>query len=221
MATSPRDTFLRNLSQWAFDVPYATQWAVQFNPVAGLSNLLGGLQHYTTIDVDQFAINNGVLSKLTNSSVMGEADNLGLHFAQAINAPSEGFSPVRVGIEESGGFLKGAVGGDRMGMSEKIISIDMLETNLDFIDGVIRPWVIAASYRGLIERSDVPSIKCTILLSQYSKGPNRPRRKLHQFHGCVPMDVVGTTLDYDNEKLFKRTVKWVYNHYTYELFDNV
>lgn len=220
MANSPRDTFLGNLSKWEFDVPYATQWAVQIQTDAPLSQFITQLQNYTKIDVDNsFSVRGDIISKLMSKSVMGEQDNLGMHFAQSIDVPQEGFSPGRLGIEDSGGFLKGVLGGDRAGVGEKTLSMNLLETNLDFLDGVIRPWIIAAAYRGLIARSDEYSIKSTVLVTQYTKGKKRPIRKIHQFSGCVPYDVVGSSLDYDGEKIIKRAVKWVYNHYTFSLHD--
>jgi hypothetical protein len=220
MANSPRNTFLGNLSKWEYDVPYATQWALQIQPDSSNSLLSDILQKYTKIDVDDsFYINSNVISKLLSDRVAGHQDGLGLHFAQTITVPQEGFTPGRAGIEDSGGYLKGVTGGDRMSVGEKTLTIDLLETNLDFIDGIIRPWVIAASYRGLISRSDEPSIKSTILITHYTKGKSRPVRKIHQFTGCVPFDVTGSTLDYESEKIIKRSVKWLYNHYTYSLHD--
>lgn len=221
MAASPRNTFLNNLATWAYDVPYATQWAIQIDTVASVQGFIGQLQRYTNVDVNGFQIDANILNKLMNSSVMGEGNGLGIHFAQGISTPQENFSPGRVGIEDSGGYLKGITGGDRSSASEKTVSTDLLETNLDFIDGIIRPWVIAASYRGLISRSDETSIKCNLLLTQYTKGSNRPVRKIHEFSGCVPYDVMGSTLDYESEKITRRTVKWLFNHYTYKLVDNV
>ena len=97
------------------------------------------------------------------------------------------------------------------------ITIDFLETNLDFIDGIIRPWIITASYNGLIELDKAQSIKADIEMVQYTKGVGRPVRKIHSFLNCVPYSVQNNSLDYDAEKVIKRTVGWIYNHYTYRL----
>lgn len=220
MPSSPRDVFLSNLSKWEFDVPYATQWVLMITPDIAVSSFIERLQSYTRVDVDNsFYVSTDVMNKLLSQRAQGQQiDGLGLHFAQNIVVPQEGFSPGRLGIEDSGGYLKGVVGGDRMGVGEKTITTDLLETNLDFIDGVIRPWVTASSYTGLISRSDVASLKCTIEVQQYTKGKSRPIRKIHQFEGCVPYDVVGSSLDYDGEKIIKRSVKWLYNHHTYSLY---
>jgi hypothetical protein len=95
--------------------------------------------------------------------------------------------------------------------------IDFLETNLDFVDGIIRPWIITASYNGLIELDKSQSIKADLEVVQYTKGASRPVRKVHSFLNCVPFSVQSNSLDYDAERVIKRTVGWIYNHYTYKL----
>jgi hypothetical protein len=52
---------------------------------------------------------------------------------------------------------------------------------------------------------------------QYTKGVGRPVRKIHSFLNCVPYSVQTNSLDYDAERVIKRTVGWIYNHYTYRL----
>ena len=64
--------------------------------------------------------------------------------------PPETWQPASAGSEGTGGYLKGIVGGDRLDLQSKHLNIDFLETNIDFMDGLIRPWIIAASYKGLI-----------------------------------------------------------------------
>jgi len=222
MAASPRNTFLSNLATWAYDIPYSAQWAMQIDTDVPTSTFMTTLQQYTRVDLDDgFFVDDSIINKLLNTSVAGQQDGLGLHFAQSITVPQDGFTPGAAGVEESGGYIKGVIGGSRMGVSEKTITTELLETNLDFVDGILRPWMIAASYRGLIERSDLTSVKCTLYITQYTKGPNRPIRKIHHFYGCVPFDISSSTLDYEAEKLTKRSVKWLYNHYRYLLVDNV
>lgn len=221
MAQSPRDYFLRNLSTWEYDIPYATQWAITLIPEdATLDGFIESLQYYTTVDyANDFYINSNVIDALMSDDVQGVQDGVGLFFAQGISIPKEGFRPTVIGIDHSGGFLKGAIGGDRMGVGDKILTTDLLETNLDFIDGIIRPWIIAASYQGLIATSSLPSLKCTMLVTQFTKGIKRPIRKVHKFVGCVPFDVAGSTLDYDTERLVKRQVSWTFNHHTYDILE--
>ena len=218
MGGSPRDYFLENLSRWEYDIPYATQWAVRITPVAGVGAFLSNIG--TTINVDHysFQIDPGVMNALFGEQVQGSADGIGLYFAQTISTPEESFS-VDAGspLDGAGGFLQGIVGGNRSAGASRSINIDFLETNLDFVDGIIRPWIITASYNGLIELDKSQSIKADLEMVQYTKGASRPVRKVHSFFNCVPYSVQSNSLDYDSERVIKRTVGWIYNHYTYKL----
>ena len=218
MAAGPRDYFLSNLSRWEFDVPYSTQWVVHISPKAGLGNFLSNIQTSITVDHSRFILDPDLLAVLFGSDVQSQRDGLGLYFAQSMSTPSEGFSVNDLSLGEgSGGFMPGMVGSNRKSPTAKSINIDFLETNIDFIDGIMRPWIITASYLGLIELDSASSIKANIDIVQYTKGMNRPVRKIHSFHGCVPFEVQEGKLDYDQEKVTVKTVGWVYNHYTYKI----
>lgn len=212
---SPRDYFLRNLSTWEFDIPYHTQWIVRITPRADVGQFLDTIGSDISVDTPDFQVNPNVMDILFGDSVNSTLPGIGLYFAQSINTPGEGFNIS--GGQTNNGFLAGNMAGNRQGSETRTININFLETNLDFIDGIIRPWVISASYRGLIEASSEVSIKADIDLLQYTKGVGRPIRKIHRFSSAVPFEVDGLQLDYNDEKVVLRTVGWKYNHYTYDL----
>lgn len=224
-AYSPRNYFLSNLDRWELSIPLQTQWVIKIipdNPNVGTFLQQIGTD-FTTIDYSTFKIGSDITSKLFDSHAQSTSDGLGLHFAQSISLPREGFSPAKVGISDSGGFLQGVVVGERMGQGDKILTTDFLETNLDFSDGIIRPWIISAAYTGLIQLYPGESIKSTIYISQYTRGRyagERPLRKSHVFYGCVPYEVDGGKLDYAEERIITRSISWIYNHYTYNLSIN-
>jgi len=143
-----------------------------------------------------------------------------LYFAQGISLPREGFSPIDAGVDGSGGFLRGVVAGDRVGIREKSFSLDLLETNLDFCDGIIKPWIITAAYRGLINLGLENSIKSTVYIQQFTRGnaiDGKPIRKTHTFFGCVPYEIDGNTLNYESERTVTRTISWIFSQYVYRL----
>ena len=218
MGGSPRDYFLENLSRWEYDIPHTTQWAVRITPVAGVGAFLSNIGSTINVDHYSFELDSNIMSALFGEQVQGAADGVGLYFAQTISTPEESFS-IDTGtvLDGAGGFLQGIVGGNRSAGPNRSINIDFLETNLDFIDGIIRPWIITASYNGLIELEKSKSIKADLEMVQYTKGPSRPVRKVHSFLNCVPFSVQSSSLDYDAERVIKRTVGWIYNHYTYKL----
>jgi hypothetical protein len=218
MGGSPRDYFLDNLSTWEFDIPYSTQWAVRITPVAGVGGFLSNIGSTINVDHYSFELDPGILNTLFGEQVQSSADGIGLYFAQTISTPEESFGiDAGTALDGAGGFLQGIVGGNRSSGAARSINIDFLETNLDFVDGIIRPWIITASYNGLIELDQSQSIKADLEIVQYTKGVGRPVRKVHSFLNCVPYSVQSNALDYDAERVIKRTVGWIYNHYTYKL----
>jgi len=214
---SPRDYFLGNLSTWDYDVPYTTQWVVRIIPRARLSDFLAKIGSTIEADYSGFVSDPVIQQILFSENVHQILPGLGMHFAQKVTLPKESFSPTSPDASEQGGFMSGVIGGDRVGIRDKSITTDLLETNTDFIDGIIRPWIITTAYTGLIERTDTVSIKADIQVVQYTKGSDRPARKIHEFLGCVPFDVDQSSLDYDTERAVNKTVGWVYNTYTYKL----
>lgn len=212
---SPRDYFLYNLSTWEFDIPLNAQWIIRITPKAPVEEFLATIGSTIAVDTVDFSINPNVMSLLFGESVNSSLPGLGLYFAQTINTPREAFGIK--GDLANNGFLAGNMADNREGAGVRSISIGFLETNFDFIDGIIRPWVITASYRGLMEISGETSIKADIDLIQYTKGEGRPIRKIHRFSSATPFEVDGINLDYNEEKIITRSVNWVYNHYTYDI----
>lgn len=221
----PVDLFLQNLAYWSYSIPLQTQWIVKIDPVTrNNSQFISNITNNTRLDKNDFTIENNLTDVLLNSK--GDPHVLGVFFAQKVALPGENFSLDTANIDgKSGGFLEGYIGGDRE--SKRDLSIDFLETNLDFLDFVIKPWIITSSYRGLMARSTENSIKCNIYVYQYTKSVRsehlkdfeRPIRKVHQFLDCVPYSVEGKNLDYDSDDIKTYNVKWAFNHYTYKLND--
>jgi hypothetical protein len=218
MVATPRDFFLNNLSKWEFDVPLQTQWIVRITPRAYQDAFLSNIQATTTTDHYNFRLNPYIMSMLFGPAVQTPLDGIGLYYAQSITLPSEAMSINNLAVGDgNGGFLGGPLGGDRTG--DRNINIDFLETNMDFADGIIRPWIITTAYKGLIELAPQTSIKADIEVVQYTKGEARPVRKVHSFLNCTPYSLQSKTLDYDAEKIVKNTVGWTYNHYYCKLLN--
>ena len=232
MAQITKNSLVKNFldlmgGEWAYNVPLTTQWAVAIVPDAGgygnPDQLFRIIKDYTQIDAHSFYIPIRVQQKLLNENTQPNLDGLGLYFAQGVTIARESFSVNGVGIENSGGYLKGIVASDRLGMSDRKLSIEFLETNLDFVDGLIRPWIIAASYKGLINTGEENSIKCTISIQEFTREKSiydmKPQKRLHVFGGCVPLDVEDRVLKYDSEPTEAPTsrVSWMFEKYTYEV----
>jgi hypothetical protein len=219
IAKSLVNNFFELLGEWNYNFPLTTQWAVAIQPDAG-NNLFSIIRKYTELDVYNFYIPESIQQSLLNEKSNPKTDELGLYFAQQVTIPKESFSPKSEGVDNMGGYIKGIVGGDRLGLDAKLLGIDFLETNIDFGSGLIRPWIIAASYKGMINLGSSNSIKCEITIREFtgsSKNNIKPLRKYHKFKGCVPIDINEKVLKYDTESLRIDTVNWIFDEYTYEI----
>jgi hypothetical protein len=216
---SPVLNFLSLLGKWDYNVPLTTQWVVSITPDAG-SGLFSIISDYIRIDAHDFYIPPSIQSRLLNEQVQPKFDGVGLYFAQSVNLPQESFSTASVGVDGMGGYLKGTAATDRLDMGGRNLKIDFLETNLDFVAGLIRPWIITASYKGLINLGTTNSIKSSIEIKEFTNnkaGEQKPLRKYHKFSGCVPVSVNERSLKYDAEEIKTNSVNWVFERYTYEI----
>jgi hypothetical protein len=214
-------------SYWNYNIPLTTQWALAIVPDdydrRGARTLFSIIKKYTQVDADKFYIPASLQDRLLDGTVQPKLDGLGLYFAQSVKIPKESFSVNGAGIDTMGGYLKGFVGGDRYSMAERALTIDFLDTNLDFVDGLIKPWIIAAAYKGLINTGTSDSIKCTITIQEMSRQKDernlKPIRKQHFFKGCVPIETSDKSLKYDTEpsEAPVTTVTWAFENYTYQL----
>jgi hypothetical protein len=219
---SPRDYFLKNLERWELGIPLQTQWTVRIVPEnPNVSSFLGTIGSvFTRIDYSGFSIPSSITSNLFNSTTQSQEHGLGLYFAQGVSLPRESYTPIEVGTDNSGGYLRGVAAGDRIGIKDKSLSTSLLETNLDFCDGIIKPWIIAVAYKGLIDLGEENSIKSTIYVDQFTRGSStnpKPLRKQHTFTGCVPFEIDGKSLSFDGEQINTHNVSWIFSRYVYKL----
>lgn len=208
--------FLDLLSQRNYDIPLTTQWLVRIAFNEQKDQLFSEFQKYTQVDKDKFYISNGILNDLTNNQVQPVDNDVGgLFFVQNAKLPDESFE---IGSDDSNsyGFLGGLYANTRKSMNSRTLGLGFLETNLDFLDGFIRPWIITASYRGLLEGGGKASIKRDIEVVEITK--RRQVRKIHKFEKCVPVSVESENLNYEGERVIVRNVNWHYNKYTYSLY---
>ena len=234
--TSYRNLFHERTSHWAAGIPLQTSWVVRFS-FPGISS--GNFdEFYKNIGADiqmesqiGFGIDIGDQNRIFNS----EINKLnGCFYIQSMKLPLDSFGIKDADLDPgAGGFLTGIVGSDRAKNSSRSLTIDFFESNLDFIDLIIRPWMVTAAYRGLLARKHKPfkanidvvqytrSIESMGLdgnLGKYEKGNSQHRtiRKHYQFFDCVPTNIPGNTLAYTAEEIKVLSVQWTYNRYMYD-----
>jgi hypothetical protein len=217
---SPRDLFLTNFSDWDLSIPLQTQWVVNIKPKEDLDTFYITLKQYFTIDhgMLDYAIAYRQIYKMLGEGVNPTSDGLGLFFAKECLLPEDAIELAQLTMDPGNGFVQGKVISNRSS-SNKILSLKLLETNLDIVDALFRPWITAAGYRGMAEIPGIPNLKADIQIKQYTRGiasGKPPLRKIHNFYDCMPFYCEGSSLAYGEEKVVDKKVDFFYNYYTYQ-----
>lgn len=145
----------------------------------------------------------------------------GCMFAQAVSMPGESSVANPEGLQQSG-FIRTFAGGGRDPFAN--LQISFLETNVSFVDNVIRPWVIATAHLGMIARSGADNYRCNI--SVYKLGiiaTDKPPFVLQRytFYGACPISVTGEEYNYtQTTSPINREASFVYHYYTLDTESN-
>lgn len=184
-------------SKWGRDVPLKTLWTIHFTDISRIA------QNVSNILYSAENVNNNRKWPVLDFESDQDAEQ-GLVIAQSVALPSNSFSIERTSNLNHGGLRAGYIGGQRNVYNE--VAVEFLETNIDIIDHFFRPWIIAASHKGLIEDGDARTdIKGDMYVTMYSR-VNRDRllintlvpeweiRKTFMFTGVTPTEIGGSTL---------------------------
>jgi hypothetical protein len=156
---------------------------------------------------------------------------IGCAFAQTVGIPPENLGTETVGIPQRG-FIKAPVIKQRNPFGS--LNIEFLETNVSFVDFLIRPWVIQASHYGLVARQDPGlNIKTDMFLMNFGRlgtdttGATEGQegresknmrgfvlRKMFHFRDCFPINVATERYSYTPENgPDRRDVEFVFTRY--------
>lgn len=217
---------------WRYDIPLKFLWAVYIYPKTNRLDELGEniksvIDKYETINSNQWPVNTRGLT-----DVMDRFGTFGVLLAQNIALPSDSFDIGSTMIEGAGGRLGGQYSGNRQGYgSSNKVDITFLETNIDIFDYFIKPWIIANSYKGLIEDgTDKDELKCDLQLIQFSRDAYSYRnvigtgasqgfelsvRKVIEFYDATPFQINGDQLSYGDIGMndITKTVSFSFNKY--------
>lgn len=218
---------------WRYDIPLKFLWAIYIYPKTETliklgNNIKSVIDKYETRDSTQWPVNVACLDEVTDPF-----GTFGILLAQNIALPSDSFDIANTNIDGAGGRLGGQYAGNRQGYGgSNKVDITFLETNIDIFDYYIRPWIIAASYKGLIEDgTNIDELKCDLQLVQFSRDANSyknviggsggPRnisltvRKVVEFYDAMPFQINGDSLSYGDLGLndLTKTVSFSFNRY--------
>ncbi|NBP16804.1 hypothetical protein EBU95_20860 [bacterium] len=208
-------------SKWGRDIPLKNLWTVKFDNLTQVSQSVSNILRNTE--------NGSIASNNTHWPVVNFSDDQhpehGLFVAQAVALPTDSFAITNSVNTNMNGLKSAYIGGERTPYAP--LTIEFLETNIDIIDHFFRPWIIAASHKGLIEDNDnKTNIKTTIRVDLYSRinkdlykegtsSKTWQRRKTYVIEGAVPTNVEGDKLmytEYSSNDL-RKSVSFAYKNY--------
>ena len=219
---------LRLHQDWTNDLPLKNIWGINFSARTGsgaMVNVGDAIEYYLDMYRPQtFKVDNDLFDRVSDFES-------GFLLAQNVNMPEETMSYSTQSINNAGGFQSPLVANNRGENYE--LDLTFLETNRDVFSFFLQPWVVAASYAGLIEDDTEPDIKCNIDIIQYTRTAERYAdkigesqklnkseveygiRKMHTFYDCIPTSVAGDEFSYGDQSLsdISRSAQFIFQHY--------
>jgi hypothetical protein len=224
------------LSKPASALPKGAQWVLSFdgtytpaNRGGNLASGQGGVQVATSPlnnVVPVTAILRGVRLEPQRWDIQGGLNTLlardyqqtkGCLFAQGVMLPGESSIANPEGVQTNG-FIRTYSGGGRN--SFPALQVSFLETNISFVDNVLRPWTIATAHLGLIARFGAENYRGVLTVYKLGILSNTTTPYVaskYTFYGVCPIEVSGEDLTYNSTTVpTTRVVSFIYHYYTFE-----
>jgi hypothetical protein len=249
----PRKTFLDTLQEWQTSIPLQSLWMVIFKIPTTLQSGAGHPHSGKTFDAEMEKWGEYIHSDQKNFSTdkaMGATKGLkravqnstayeSCIIAQQINIPGETAEVSRVGFDNRG-FIREPIMSYRAPL--QALTIDFLETNVSYVEHVIRPWLILSTHMGYAAREgsgddggQLGGLATDMTIIQFARSgtdlswdnPKIPHktgkqkqnrgmkpRKIWVFKDCIPIKVdnQGMTYGIDND-LQTRSIEFNYRRY--------
>lgn len=216
------------LSKPASALPKGAQWVLKFDGANTSTSSKGGLDYSGIIPIE--AIKNGIKHEPIKWDIERGLNTLvkdddyhekGCLFVQAVSIPGESTAINPEGLQANG-YIRSTVGAGRDSFAS--LQIVFLDTNISFVDNVIRPWVVATANLGLVARQGPKNYRCNI--SVYKLGVLDTKTKpfilqKFSFFGACPISVSGEEYNYSQTNSpINRETTFTYHYYTVENMEN-
>jgi hypothetical protein len=221
--------FLQNfLSKPASALPKGAQWVLKFDGAYSNPTNKGSLDYSGIIPVE--AIKKGIENEPIKwdierglKTLISDNDyhDRGCLFVQAVQIPGESTATNPEGLQVNA-YIRSTVGAGRDSFPS--LQIVFLDTNISFVDNVIRPWVVATSNLGLVARKGEKNYRCNISVYKLgvmdSKTPAFVLQK-YTFFGACPISVSGEEYNYSPmSSPINRETTFTYHYYNVENLEN-
>lgn len=230
-----RSHFLNALDQWEFSLPLNQLWMVFFTiPRIVTDHMYDKFGEALTTDLTRGGINRAH-EYLNTEQYMR---HIGCAFAQTVSIPQEQNAIEKVGPTNRG-FLKAPILQQRQQFAS--LNIEFLETNMSFVDFLIRPWIVLSSHLGYVKRTNAMRVSVDMMLVNFAKGGSNLKyipytaarangatsdelnvvnsrgfvpRKIYMFNGCTPINTASERYGYSSEgSIDRRDTEWTFKRY--------
>lgn len=135
--------------------------------------------------------------------------------AIGVNFPGDSTDVSRIGLNNFGAF-KGIIGGGRA--DPVVTTIVFMESNLSFVDGLLRPWMACAAYNSMKDpKIRMPNISLTCFRKNLDVKGGLEYRKTITLKNATPISIDSEEQNYTGDKIMERQVQFVYDYYTTDL----
>ena len=205
------------LSKPASALPKGAQWVVDFE---GLNDVRDAIIKTAELEPQKgWSVEEGLDTLIKDN----DYNRKGLLFCQAVSVPGESTVVNPEGIQKNH-FLMTATGDGRSPYAPTGLRMVFLDTNVSFVDNVIRPWVVTTARLGMIARSKPNIYRQDI--SVYKIGVLTPQQppfvlQKYTFKGACAIDVSEEEYNYGPASApVNREATFVYHYYTLETNKN-
>lgn len=218
---NPFEYYLNILSSWPTAAAMASMWMVviDIRSIRALTSQTNGafidrLNRLESADFQNWEISPVLFQRMTNPSLMSNTESLmGCAFVRGVSIPGDGLQLID-NTPSFNGFRTPNILSKRVKTNQ--LPISFLETNVSFVDLVIRPWLVLTGHYGLVARrpNSEKNVKCPFIdILQFAKtGPRQSPviRKIMRYYNVVPTKIDTQALLKTDEGLTTRNVNFCY-----------
>lgn len=222
MSTPSISHYLSQYDKWAYNLALKSQWLFSIDSIPGV-DLLQQITSYES----RWIIDQGAQEALRSQDIQN--GDIGCFFIDKVTVIGDGSSERRPAIGGEGGFIAAPTVSRRKDFNRLVTSFK--ETNSDFIEAVIRPWIILGGFYGSFaykpdgSTNNFPYLKTNITLISFARyNTSTPiQRKIYRFYNAMPIEVDATTYTYNEDSGTPETreIGWIFDRYSVEIGGNV
>jgi hypothetical protein len=135
-------------------------------------------------------------------------------WTRGVSFIGDGINISRIGSQQTGA-IKGMISDGRNDLSTA--NITFLESNVSFVDGILRPWSVLVGYKSLKNENLRCDIELFALEKWNLKDPLKVRKSL-VLRNAVPVNIDTEEYNYTGDKLIERQVQFAFDRYELRIY---